>query len=201
MGLSSDANQHSGKVASRGKVLKFPVTPATTRRSWPGVRKYGLAAAVTAVLVIGGILAGLWTLGGKSTTQYNAAPVARGSDVVTDDVLVGVIDDDLALVPGMIAATQIVIDQRNNMTRVPDRALRYAPGALSGVAATAPPAGQARVWVLRDGTPVAISVVSGLDDGNYTEIVKGDFQPGDRVITAESNGQASGQSDLPVPRP
>ena len=41
------------------------------------------------------------------------------------------------------------------------------------------------LWVLRDGQPVALSVVLGLDDENFTEIVSGDIQPGDQVIVAE----------------
>jgi len=54
--------------------------------------------------------------------------------------------------------------------------------------------------VLRDGRPVAVPVVPGLSDDNFTEIVKGDLHPGDQVITAESRGQAGGQASPPPPR-
>ena len=135
-----------------------------------------------------------------AVTQVRQSPQTV-QNVVTYDVVVGVENGDLALIPGMTASTQIVIDQRTNVTRIPDQALRYSPGGLSAVAASgAPTGGKARVWVLRTGAPVAVPVVPGLDDGNYTEIVQGDFQSGDRVITAESSGQASGQSGLPAPR-
>ena len=413
MSLSSDAPQDAAKIEARGKVLKFPVMPATARKSWPGLKKYGLAVTAVVLLVVGGIAVGLWGLSGRSTIQYDTVPVARGDisktvtatgtvnpvltvvvgtyvsgviqnlycdyntqvkagqvcakidprpyqatfdqysgqllrdqaildkdrtnlaryqklaeqnsiarqqaedqgyvvnqdeatvkldqalvesaklnlgytdivspvdgtvvsrnvtggqtvaasfqtptlfliatdlkqmevdtntsegdmggvkvgdkatftvdafpqrvfqgavtqvrqspqtvqNVVTYDVVVGVENGDLALIPGMTASTQIVIDQRTNVTRIPDQALRYSPGGLSAVAASgAPTGGKARVWVLRTGAPVAVPVVPGLDDGNYTEIVQGDFQSGDRVITAESSGQASGQSGLPAPR-
>jgi hypothetical protein len=43
-------------------------------------------------------------------------------------------------------------------------------------------------------------VVTGLDDGSFTEIVAGDFHPGDQVITAESGPQASESSSSPAPR-
>ena len=124
-------------------------------------------------------------------------------NVVTYDVVVGVDNSDLALVPGMTASTTIIIDQRNDVLRVPNQALRYVPGGLP--AAAAPGAGtptsrQPQVWVLRDGRPVAVTVVPGLSDDNFTEIVKGDLNPGDQVITAESRGQAGGQSNLPPPR-
>jgi len=123
-------------------------------------------------------------------------------NVVTYDVVVGVDNSDLALVPGMTASTTIIIDQRTDALRVPNQALRYVPGGLSaieGAGARTPNGGQSRVWVLRDGRPVAVAVVPGLSDDNFTEIVKGDLNPGDPVITAESRGQGSGQPASPPP--
>ena len=48
-------------------------------------------------------------------------------NVVTYDVVVGVDNPDLALMPGMTAATRIVAERRDDVLRVPDQALRYAP--------------------------------------------------------------------------
>ena len=59
-------------------------------------------------------------------------------NVVTYDVVVGVDNSDLALVPGMTASTEIVTDQRDNVLRVPDQALRYSPGGLADRARSAP---------------------------------------------------------------
>jgi HlyD family secretion protein len=117
-------------------------------------------------------------------------------NVVTYDVVVGVDNSDLALMPGMTAATQIVANQRDNVLRVPDPALRYVPGGLAG--ARAAPNGPSRVWVLRNGAPVAVAVATGLDDGTYTEITKGNLDVGDPVITAELHPQSG--STVPVPR-
>jgi HlyD family secretion protein len=119
-------------------------------------------------------------------------------NVVTYDVVVGVNNSDLALKPGMTAATRIVIDQRNDVIRVPSQALRYSPGG-------APVAGngnvtQAQVWVLRDGEPVAVSVVAGLDDDSYTEIVTGELKPNDRIIVAEQRVADGAQTAVPRPR-
>jgi len=121
-------------------------------------------------------------------------------NVVTYDVVIGVDNNDLALVPGMTASTEIVVDQRNDVLRVPDQALRYTPGGLTAFPAggTAPSTATARVWVLRDGGPVAVAIVTGLDDGNFSEVVQGDFRPDDQLIIGES-GQGSGQS-APPPR-
>ena len=135
-------------------------------------------------------------------TQVRQSPQTV-QNVVTYDVVVGVDNSDLALVPGMTASTQIIIDQRNGVLRVPNQALRYVPGGLSSVGAggARPPTNkQPQVWVLRDGQPVAVTVVTGLSDDNFTEIVKGDLNPGDQVISAESGNQVSGRSSLPPPR-
>lgn len=102
-------------------------------------------------------------------------------NVVTYDIVVSVDNADLTLRPGMTAASRIVIDQRADVIRVPNQALRYTPKGLAG---TAPP-GHAQVFVLRDGRPVAVPVVTGLDDDSFTEIASGELKPDDLVITAE----------------
>ena len=116
-------------------------------------------------------------------------------NVVTYDVVVAVDNTDLALKPGMTASTQIITDQRANVLRVPDQALRYVP---AGAAAAAPP-GAARIWLLRDGKPVAVPVVAGLDDDSFTEIVSGDVKPGDQVVTAEQRATVA-RGTTPAPR-
>jgi HlyD family secretion protein len=121
-------------------------------------------------------------------------------NVVTYDGVINVDNNDLALMPGMTASTQIVIDQRNDVLRVPDQALRYMPGGLAGVGAGASVNGQTRVWVLRNGQPVEVPVVPGLDDGNFTEIVRGNIQSDDQVITGEISGHTGGPAGLALPR-
>jgi HlyD family secretion protein len=128
-----------------------------------------------------------------TVTQVRQSPQTV-QNVVTYDVVVAVDNTDLALMPGMTAATNIVIAQRTGVLRVPDQALRYAPAG----AATAP-AGTTWVWVLRDGKPMAVSVVPGLDDDTNTEILTGNLQPGEPVILGEQRGTAASAA-VPVPR-
>ena len=116
-------------------------------------------------------------------------------NVVTYDAVINVGNNDLALKPGMTASTQIILAQRNDVLRVPDQALRYTPGGLAGMHAAG--GGPSQVWVLRGDAPVAVVVTTGLDDGTYTEIVKGDLQVGDQVVTAED--RSSGGTGLPRP--
>jgi len=139
-----------------------------------------------------------------AVTQVRQSPQTV-QNVVTYDVVVSVDNADLALKPGMTAANRIVIDQRSDVLRVPSQALRYAPvtaGATrrTGTSGRTRPAAQARVWVLRDGKPVRVAVTAGLDDDTYTEIVKGEINPGDQVIIAEQRGSNNSSGRAAAPR-
>jgi HlyD family secretion protein len=113
-------------------------------------------------------------------------------NVVTYDVVVAVDNADLALKPGMTAATRLTVDQRDNVLRIPNQALRYVPGGIA-----ARDTDQARVWVLRNGAPAAVPIVPGLQDDSFSEIDEGALAVGDRVITGERT--ASGNRTV-VPR-
>ncbi|WP_315744168.1 MULTISPECIES: efflux RND transporter periplasmic adaptor subunit [unclassified Bradyrhizobium] len=127
-----------------------------------------------------------------TVTQVRQSPQTV-QNVITYDVVVSVNNPDLALKPGLTAATRIIVDQRSNVLRVPNQALRYVPtGTVLGDTK------QARVWVLRDGSPVPVTV--GLDDDEFTEIVHGDLKVEDRVIVAEQRNSAKARSRVPPPR-
>jgi HlyD family secretion protein len=130
---------------------------------------------------------------GGAVTQVRQSPQTV-QNVVTFDAVIGVDNSDLALKPGVTASTRIVVDRRDDVIRVPNQALRYAPGGIASepaVRAAGPPAGgdNARLWVLRDGQAVPVTVTLGLDDDNFTEIVAGDLRVGDQLVVA---GQRSG---------
>ncbi len=44
-------------------------------------------------------------------------------------------------------------------------------------------AGKRQVWVLRNGTPVSVSVQTGSTDGQFTAVTSDELKPGDQVIT------------------
>jgi HlyD family secretion protein len=110
-------------------------------------------------------------------------------NVVTYDVVVGVDNADLLLMPGMTATTRIITDQRDKVLRVPDQALRFSPSGLTG--ASKGTAGGAQVWVLRNGQAVAVPVTLGLDDDSNTEIIDGGLKEGDLLIVGEQRDAAS----------
>lgn len=117
-----------------------------------------------------------------NVTQVRHSPQTV-QNVVTYDVVVGAANADLALLPGMTASVQVVTSRRDNVLRVPDQAFRYAPPSAQPA-----PAGETRIWLLRNGKPLPVTVTRGLDDDSNTEILQGGVQPGDRVITGEQRG-------------
>ncbi len=122
-----------------------------------------------------------------TVTQVRQSPQTV-QNVVTYDAVVSVDNKDLALKPGMTAETRIVLDQRVNVLRAPNQALRFTPASAGAPAPVAP--GGARLWALRDDKPVAIDIVAGLDDDNFTEIRQGDVKEGDRILVGEARALA-----------
>jgi HlyD family secretion protein len=107
-------------------------------------------------------------------------------NVVTFDAVIGIANADGALKPGMTASARIVADERSDVVRVPNQALRFNP---AGAGATEK---GAHVWLLRDGKPVRLAVTVGLDDENYSELTAGDLKPGDSVVVGEDHQTPSG---------
>jgi HlyD family secretion protein len=125
--------------------------------------------------------------------------------VVTYKTLLSVDNSDLALRPGMTATANITVNKAANVILVPNAALRFSPPVAADTSRTTeslisrlfprPPRAsrpletadtkskQQRVWLLRDGQPLAASVVTGSTDGVMTEITGGDIAVGSLVIT------------------
>jgi len=114
---------------------------------------------------------------------------------VSYDVVVTASNPDLLVEPGMTATIRIVVDRRDNVLRAPGQALRYSPAGHAAPSdssgARTPPDGWPQVWILREGRPTAIPVQLGLQDGAFTEIVKGDLKPGDDLIVSESGSRVN----------
>jgi HlyD family secretion protein len=128
--------------------------------------------------------------------------------VVSYKTILTVNNDDVSLRPGMTATAEITTATREHVLLAPNGALRFTPtaddetsprsgGGIVGRLLPRPPvAAQAkkpaasvaksnvqRVWILRDGEPVAVDVTVGVTDGRFTEIVGGGVEPGMQVIT------------------
>ena len=153
-------------------------------------------------------------------------------NVVTYNVVINVDNPEQKLKPGMTANLTITIDERNNVLKVPNSALRFTPqdGQRSGrpagqqggqrgegrqrqegdnagnenrvTPASAPVLeGQTRrVWVVgADGKPQPRRIKVGLSDGASTEIVEGELNEGDMVITGQTISGANRSSNSQTP--
>ncbi len=180
--------------------------------------------------------------------QIRLNPV-NTQNVVTYNVAIEVSNPEEKLKPGMTTNLTFTIDERNNVLKVPNSALRFTPpdattertgngqrqraGRANGQGGQrgsrqssqgqeaadaggnaaeqnraqsggqrasnfAPPSapvlpGQTRiVWVMgQDGKPERRRITVGLSDGSATEVVEGNLQEGDTVITGQNVTSAS----------
>lgn len=167
-------------------------------------------------------------------------------NVVTYNVVIDVNNPEQKLKPGMTANLIVTIDERNNVLKVPNAALRFTPqdmsarrgqgqgdgsGAGTGQrrrqqdgnsnsagAASSPSAGDRQqgsgerrfapasapvlegqtrlIWVLgQDGKPQSRRIKVGLTDGSVTEVVEGNLQEGETVITGQTISSSAAQSN------
>jgi HlyD family secretion protein len=125
-----------------------------------------------------------------AVTSIRKAPI-NVQNVITYDAVVGVSNVDLKLFPGMTANVKILVDQRPNVLRVLNAALRYhrasetsAPTAVGkGVGKASTP--QQAVSVMDPNNKQRrVSITTGQNDGTYTEVTSGELKDGDRVIVA-----------------
>ena len=131
--------------------------------------------------------------------RRNAAQTVQ--NVVTYDAVLDVQNDKLELKPGMTANVTFVSQERDDVLRVPNAALRFRPppemfaGRGTGDGGVPPkregsmrrgddsPSDQKTVWVLKDGQPKPVKVKVGISDGSVTELVEGELEDGAAVIT------------------
>jgi HlyD family secretion protein len=178
-------------------------------------------------------------------------------NVVTYNVVIDVNNPDQKLKPGMTANLTITIDERNNVLKVPNSALRFVPTDASGqrigtsgggagnsggqrrqgaqtpsdtangsaspgqtsqamqngaqqngqrnfAPASAPVLeGQTRlIWVLgQDGKLQSRRIKVGLTDGAQTEVVEGNLQEGEMVVTGQTITSANKAQSSQTPAP
>ena len=131
------------------------------------------------------------------------------SNVVTYTAYLTVKNSDLLLRPGMTATARIETNSRENVLLIPNTALRYSPSSdkeknSSAVSSlimkgphnqnqnkTAKDSGgvsmvrESRIWVLRQGQPVKVSIVTGASNGIQTEVISGELKEGDQLIIGQ----------------
>jgi len=108
-------------------------------------------------------------------------------NVVTYNVVAMVDNDDGALLPGMTANINFVVNQKKDVLRVPNAALRYQPKDIESNADSklTKSANQSVVYLLSENQPIPVNVTIGITDGNFTEIADGEIKAGNKVIISE----------------
>ncbi len=159
------------------------------------------------------------TFRGKVSEVRNAPITIQ--NVVTYDVIIKVDNKDLKLKPGMTANVSILIEHKEEVLKISNAALRFRPSVAkvketggtvkgdppqkqkSSLPGTAPQGEKektGRVWVLsQKGQPTPVSIILGITDGTFSEVVAGDLQEGMEVIIEETSGKKQGQSGSAAP--
>jgi HlyD family secretion protein len=122
--------------------------------------------------------------------------------VVTYKAILSIENSEKLIRPGMTATAEIVVQQVSDALLVPNSALRFSPAAtqargqersflqrlLPGRPPFRTPSKQEEtganrtVWILQNGIPTAVPVVTGATDGRQTEILNGRIAADQRVI-------------------
>ena len=142
-------------------------------------------------------------------------------NVVTYDVVIDVSNPGQILMPGMTAYVSIAVTEKRDALLVPNAALRFKPanvgkapvgktvespkppGAAQGGADKAKLAGfPGKVYVLKKGELVPVTVRLGITDNRNTEILSGELRVGEQLVTGEAQGgdNIQGSSGSQPPR-
>lgn len=140
------------------------------------------------------------------TVQRVAFGSTKTDNVVTYTTTLDVDNSDLTLRPGMTATASILAVQSKDVLRVPNTALRFTPAQADATEAKGSitsqlfprsrsrtpktsrldrSGGARQVWVLDQGEPRAIGVVTGITDGRMTEVSGEGLSEGLLLITEQ----------------
>lgn len=110
------------------------------------------------------------------------------SNVVTYEVIIEIDNRDLRLKPGMTANVEVITAQKENVLLVPNKALRFTYDDGSSAKKRYKDRG---LWILEDGKPVRVSILTGVYDDEFTEVSGAELKEGEEVILEEKNSAAA----------
>jgi HlyD family secretion protein len=130
-------------------------------------------------------------------TQIRQAPVSV-QNVISYDVVIAADNSDLALKPGMTATTHITTARKDDVLRIPEAALRFAPEGYAVDNARAGERKDGLVWVKRKSGLEAVAVQLGLANDSEIEVTEGAIEPGDEVVTGRRGAGEAAPSGSPA---
>lgn len=101
-------------------------------------------------------------------TEVGAVGEAQ-QGVVNFKVTLEIEDPDQAVLPGLTAAVNVVVDQIENVLLVPNRAVRVQDG-------------ERVVYILRDGAMQVVPIVLGTSSETHSQVLEGDVAEGDAIV-------------------
>ncbi|MCX7724876.1 MAG: efflux RND transporter periplasmic adaptor subunit [Thermodesulfovibrio sp.] len=126
-------------------------------------------------------------------SQIRLSPTVT-QNVVTYNVVISVDNTNLLLKPGMTANVTFVVEEKKNVLKLPNAALRFR---MPNTAASK----EQGVWVLREGKPVRVKVKIGISDGEWVELLEGDIKEGEEVIVEMQTEKRKSRPSTPYPTP
>lgn len=105
--------------------------------------------------------------------------------VVNYPVTLSVVNTDGAIKPGMTANLAISIEQRENVLRIPSRAVRATGN-------------QRTVTIMYKGQSIAMPIVTGMSGDQYIEVVSG-LREGDQIVLQQTTTRQTGGGGFGVP--
>ncbi|MGQ0792643.1 MAG: efflux RND transporter periplasmic adaptor subunit [Deltaproteobacteria bacterium] len=141
----------------------------------------------------------------EATVETIKNEPVKTNNVVTYDVGIRVDNGELKLKPGMTAEVRILVAERKQALRLPRAALRFIPppSALIEGKFEESSAGTG-VWAPSANTQIKrVSVLTGVSDDSFAELLEGNLREGDRVIieAAQTGKNQSGSlGSIPLPQ-
>lgn len=122
-------------------------------------------------------------------SQIRLSPVIV-QNVVTYTVIVKAENPEEKLLPGMTANMIFEVDEKKKVLKIPNTALRFTPPGETAGKTSSSPNGEkerghekwTRVWIQTEDGTKSVPVATGVTDGTFTQIVKGELQEGQDVI-------------------
>jgi len=120
--------------------------------------------------------------------QVRIAPITV-ENVVTYDVITEAKNMELKLKPGMTADVTILVEQKSDIVKIPNEALRFRPPGdmkIAGDVGMRRKAGNSRlVWRMdKGGTLEPVPIKTGITDGEYTELLGKGISEDDELVVS-----------------
>lgn len=119
----------------------------------------------------------------EGTVKQVRQEATTTNNVVTYEVVINAPNADLKLKPGLTANVSVYTEEKQNVTAVSSKALRYTPTKETiGKMKIQDCNAKNKVWVIDGNTIKAVAVNIGMTDGIHTEITSG-LKQGQEIVT------------------